>query len=46
MPLLFAVHMDEKSWPNPEVFDPTRFIDENGKFYTPQNFIPFQVGKR
>lgn len=46
MPLQYAIHMNENLWTKPEIYDPTRFLDENGKFFTPTNFIPFQVGKR
>lgn len=46
LPLLFALHMDENIWENPKIFNPDRFIDSDGKFFTPQSFIPFSVGKR
>ncbi|KAL3269718.1 hypothetical protein HHI36_008778 [Cryptolaemus montrouzieri] len=46
VPLLWAVHMDDKVWKNPEYFDPFRFLDDNGRFYKPEAFIPFQIGKR
>jgi cytochrome P450 len=46
MPLQYAVHMNEDLWPQPHIYNPNRFIDENGKFFTPTNFIPFQTGKR
>ncbi|CAH1118929.1 unnamed protein product [Phaedon cochleariae] len=46
VPLQWAIHMDEKMWPNPEKFDPWRFIDEEGRVAKPENFIPFQLGKR
>ncbi len=40
-----AMH-DEKYFKNPEVFDPSRFIDENGKFVHDEKVIPFGLGKR
>lgn len=46
LPLVFAVHMDENAWMDPEKFNPDRFIDSEGKFFTPPSFIPFSVGKR
>lgn len=46
LPLFFAVHMDENVWPNPKKFNPDRFIDSEGKFFTPPSFIPFSAGKR
>lgn len=44
LPLLWAVHMDEKTWEDPEIFKLHRFIDENGRFFKSENFIPFQAG--
>jgi cytochrome P450 len=38
--------MNENLWPQPQTFNPNRFIDEDGKFFTSPNFIPFQTGKR
>ncbi|KAK9879858.1 hypothetical protein WA026_008362 [Henosepilachna vigintioctopunctata] len=46
VPLLWAVHMDDKAWKDPDNFNPYRFLDENGKFFKPEHFIPFQIGKR
>ncbi|XP_044755364.1 cytochrome P450 306a1 [Coccinella septempunctata] len=46
IPLQWAVHMDDDAWGNPEIFDPRRFIDDNGRFFRPDNLIPFQSGKR
>ncbi|KAL7023311.1 hypothetical protein ACKWTF_012559 [Chironomus riparius] len=46
LPLQYAIHMNENLWPEPQTFNPNRFIDEDGKFFTSPNFIPFQTGKR
>ncbi|CAD5226201.1 unnamed protein product [Bursaphelenchus okinawaensis] len=38
------VHKDERFWPNPEVFDPERFVDSELKH--PYAYIPFSAGSR
>lgn len=45
VPLQWAVHTDPDKWDEPEVFNPDRFLDENGDFFKPECFIPFQTGK-
>lgn len=45
LPLQWAIHMNENNFNDPDKFDPTRFIDDNGQFYTPPNFVAFQSGK-
>ncbi len=40
------VHMDPKHFLQPHKFDPTRFIDDNGKFKPHPRLIPFGLGKR
>lgn len=45
IPLQWAIHMNESNWTKPDMFNPNRFIDENGMFFTPSNFMPFQVGE-
>ncbi|XP_053566110.1 cytochrome P450 2F3 [Bombina bombina] len=37
---------DKKYWDNPELFNPDRFLDENGKFIKNEAQIPFGAGKR
>lgn len=44
IPLQWAIHMDEKNWDEPHIFKPERFINEEGKFFKPENFMPFQTG--
>lgn len=38
------VHRDPRFWPNPEVFDPDRFMDADLKH--PYSYIPFSAGSR
>nr|UUB32678.1 cytochrome P450 CYP18A1 [Dendroctonus valens] len=46
VPLLHAVHMDATLWEEPERFDPSRFINAEGKVHKPEYFLPFGVGRR
>ncbi|XP_060528418.1 cytochrome P450 18a1 [Cylas formicarius] len=46
VPLLHAIHMDPELWHEPEKFDPTRFINNEGKVQKPEYFLPFGVGRR
>ncbi|XP_059622196.1 probable cytochrome P450 305a1 [Phlebotomus argentipes] len=44
---LQSVHMDEKLWGDPEVFRPSRFLDESGKkLCNTENVIQFGEGRR
>ncbi|CAH2237603.1 cytochrome P450 18a1 [Pararge aegeria] len=46
VPLINCVHMDPNLWEEPNKFNPSRFIDENGKIKRPEFFMPFGVGRR
>lgn len=45
---VFALHRDERYYPNPEKFDPTRFSNENksGKTIIEMPYLPFGDGPR
>ena len=45
LPCGYEIFMGEKSWRDPEKFDPTRFLVA-GKFKRDERVLPFQVGKR
>lgn len=38
--------MDPNLWDKPEEFNPSRFVDSEGKVRKPEYFIPFGVGRR
>jgi len=41
-----SLHHDERFWPEPEVFDPTRFLPENVKSHHRSAYLPFGGGRR
>nr|QST15065.1 CYP370A3 protein [Diaphanosoma celebensis] len=43
---LYSVHLDPVYWDDPEVFDPTRHLDVEGKIIRTDHLIPFGAGKR
>ncbi|TRY72026.1 hypothetical protein TCAL_09973 [Tigriopus californicus] len=46
VPNIGEVLMDPKYFSNPQKFNPSRFIDENGRFVPSPYVIPFGLGKR
>ncbi len=41
-----ALHNDARFWPNPDVFDPTRFLRENARGHHRSAYLPFGGGRR
>jgi cytochrome P450 len=42
----YTMHRNQAYWPEPERFDPGRFLDERQKQITPDMYLPFGVGAR
>lgn len=45
VPMQWAVHTDPAYWHDPLEFRPDRFLSDNGTFFKPESFLPFQNGK-
>lgn len=45
VPLQWAVHMNPEVHKDPETFNPLRFLNEEGNYEPPFEFIPFQTGE-
>lgn len=43
----WAVNMDANYWKNPEEFDPSRFLEDDGITLKsrPEYYIPFSIGR-
>ncbi|KAI3352385.1 hypothetical protein L3Q82_005351 [Scortum barcoo] len=43
VPNLWSVHRDPTVWDDPDTFNPTRFLDKEGKLLRKECFIPFGI---
>lgn len=46
MVLISMIHRDPRIWPNPEGYDPSRFLPENVKERPRHAYMPFGAGRR
>ncbi|XP_031847622.1 cytochrome P450 enzyme phantom [Nomia melanderi] len=46
VPMQWAIHTDPIYWRDPLEYRPDRFLAEDGSFFKPESFLPFQSGKR
>ncbi|KAL1023796.1 hypothetical protein UPYG_G00046290 [Umbra pygmaea] len=45
-PNLWSVHRDSTVWEEPDVFNPSRFLDDQKKLLRNECFMPFGIGRR
>ncbi|XP_030287064.1 cytochrome P450 17A2 [Sparus aurata] len=43
---MWSIHHDPRHWDKPDLFNPDRFLDDQGRRVTPSCFLPFGAGPR
>jgi cytochrome P450 len=43
---IFAMHRDPEVFPNPDKFEPDRFLDKESSLHGPFDYVPFSAGPR
>ncbi|XP_027132226.1 cytochrome P450 17A2 isoform X1 [Larimichthys crocea] len=43
---MWSIHHDPRHWDKPDLFNPDRFLDDQGQRVTPSCFLPFGAGPR
>ncbi|XP_035686681.1 cytochrome P450 2U1-like [Branchiostoma floridae] len=43
---IWSVHHDPNLWPEPDKFDPTRFLNDEGKYVKRNEVLAFSIGRR
>ncbi|XP_075941100.1 cytochrome P450 17A2 [Anarhichas minor] len=43
---MWSIHHDPQHWDRPDLFNPDRFLDDQGQRFSPSCFLPFGAGPR